>query len=144
VHVVGEVAQPGVVELPSGSRVTDALAAVGGASPSADLAGVNLARVLVDGEQVAVLAVGQAPVAAPDASSDSATGGGGPAAALLDLNSADEGDLDELPGIGPVLAGRIVEWREQHGRFRSVDELAEVEGIGPALLERLTPTVRVT
>lgn len=139
VHVVGQVAQPGIVTLPEGARVSDALTAVGGPSPSADLAVLNLARVLVDGEQVAVSAVGDAAAPAlPGPGADTA-GGGGP----LDLNTADAAALDELPGIGPVLAGRIVAWREEHGRFRSVDELADVEGIGPALLERLTPAVRV-
>ncbi|KGM02387.1 ComEA family DNA-binding protein [Cellulomonas cellasea] len=141
VHVVGQVARPGIVELPEGSRVTDALTAAGGPSSSADLAGLNLARVLVDGEQVAVVAAGEAAPAVP-----AGPGPGGEAASAagpLDLNTADAGALDELPGIGPVLAGRIVAWREEHGRFRSLDELADVEGIGPALLERLTPMVRV-
>lgn len=139
VHVVGHVAQPGIVELPQGSRVSDALTAAGGPSSSADLAALNLARVLVDGEQVAVSAVGEpAPATAPGPVADAAAGAG-----PLDLNTADAAALDALPGIGPVLAGRIVAWREEHGRFRSLEELAEVEGIGPALVERLAPSVRV-
>ncbi|MBB2921377.1 ComEA family DNA-binding protein [Cellulomonas cellasea] len=141
VHVVGQVARPGIVELPEGSRVTDALTAAGGPSSSADLAGLNLARVLVDGEQVAVIAAGEAATAVP--AGPGPGGGAASPAGPLDLNTADAAALDELPGIGPVLAGRIVAWREEHGRFRSLDELADVEGIGPALLERLTPMVRV-
>lgn len=128
VHVVGEVERPGVVHLPAGSRVTDALDAAGGATAGADLAAVNLARVLADGEQVVV----------PGPGSDDAADGG-----ALDLNRADAAALDALPGIGPVLAARIVAWRAEHGRFTSVDELAEVSGIGPALLDGLRGLVRV-
>lgn len=139
VHVVGQVARPGIVELPAGARVTDALTAAGGPSSSADLGSLNLARLLVDGEQVVVLAVGEAPPVAPPGPVADAPAGGAP----LDLNAADVTALDGLPGIGPVLAGRIVAWREEHGPFRSVEQLADVEGIGPALLERLASTVRV-
>lgn len=130
VHVVGQVRSPGVVHLPPGSRVTDALDAAGGATAEADLAAVNLARVLADGEQVVV--PGPQPAGALASGSDE-----------LDLNSADEAALDALPGIGPVLAARIVAWRTEHGRFSSVEELAEVSGIGPALLDGLRPLVRV-
>jgi len=128
VHVVGQVRRPGVVHLPPGSRVTDALDAVGGATPEADLAAVNLARVLADGEQVVVPGPHAAEASGPDE---------------LDLNSADAAALDALPGIGPVLAARIVAWRTEHGRFSSVEELAEVSGIGPALLDGLRDLVRV-
>lgn len=143
VHVVGSVGAPGVVRLPAGSRVTDAVAAAGGALPDADLAGVNLARVLSDGEQVVV------PAAADGAGSPGVTPGAGPgtaggaASGVLDLNAADADALDALPGIGPVLAQRIVAWRASHGRFTSVDELAEVTGIGPTLLAGLQDLVRV-
>lgn len=137
VHVVGQVAAPGVVELPAGSRVADAVEAAGGATAGADLAAVNLARVLVDGEQVVVPAPGQAAPAA------AAGAGGGGGDGLVDLNTADAAELDTLPGIGPVLADRIVAWRAEHGRFTTVDELAEVSGIGPALLSRLRDLVRV-
>lgn len=128
VHVVGQVRRPGVVRLPSGSRVTDALDAAGGATADADLAAVNLARLLADGEQVVV--------PGPHAGEESGTD-------ELDLNSADAAALDALPGIGPVLAARIVAWRTEHGRFSSVDELAEVSGIGPALLDGVRGLVRV-
>ncbi|GIG19966.1 hypothetical protein Cch01nite_06900 [Cellulomonas chitinilytica] len=135
VHVVGAVVAPGVVRLPVGSRVVDALAAAGGATADADLAALNLARVLVDGEQVVVPLPGEVVPAAATPSSAAAPG-------LVDLNSADAGALDELPGIGPVLAQRIVEHRDER-RFTSVDELGDVPGIGPTLLERLRPLVRV-
>ncbi len=132
VHVVGAVRHPGVVTVPSGSRAVDAVAAAGGAAEDADLAGVNLARPLSDGEQVVVPAAGDPSVPA-----------GGSAGGALDLNSADAGALEALPRIGPVLAERIVAWRTEHGRFSSVAELAEVPGIGPTLLAALDGLVRV-
>lgn len=135
VHVAGSVAEPGVVVLPAGSRVHDALDAAGGPTAAADLAAVNLARPVVDGEQIYVPAPGERPPAA-----SSATVG---EPAVLDLNAATADDLDGLPGIGPVLAGRIVDWRTEHGRFTAVEELGEVSGIGPALLGRLRDRVRV-
>ncbi|MFC4614288.1 ComEA family DNA-binding protein [Cellulomonas algicola] len=144
VHVVGAVTAPGVVGLPDGARVADALAAAGGAAADADLSTVNLARVVVDGEQVVVLRVGEQPAAPLPTSA----GGGGASAAgsapagLVDLNTADVTALDALPGIGPVLAQRIVEHRAEHP-FTTVDELADVRGIGPALLETLRSSVRV-
>jgi competence protein ComEA len=136
VHVAGLVVNPGLVTMPSGSRVGDALAAVGGALPDADLDAVNLARVLVDGEQVLVPAPGTA-VAAPAA--PGVSGGGG----LLNLNSATAEQLDALPGVGEVLAGRIVAWREENGRFSGVDDLGEVSGIGPKLLDGVRDLVTV-
>ncbi len=138
VHVVGQVRRPGIVTLAAGARVTDALAAVGGLLPAADTAAVNLARPVVDGEQIVVPRPGEAPVSA-----GAGGGTGGPAGAVIDLNSADAATLDELPGIGPVLAERIVEWRAAHGRFTDVDELTEVDGIGPALVAKLRDRVRV-
>lgn len=130
VHVVGQVNRPGVVSLPAGARVMDAVDAAGGATPAADLAGLNLARVLADGEQVVVPGPGDV------------AEGVGPAPGV-DLNRADAAALDALPGIGPVLAERIVSWRSAHGRFSTVDELAEVAGIGPALMAGLRDLVRV-
>lgn len=132
VDVVGEVAGPGVVRLPTGSRVVDAVASAGGATSRAQLSALNLARVLVDGEQIVVPRRG-AKAAAPAATS-SADG-------LVDVNTADATALDALPGIGPVLAQRIVDTRAKHP-FSSVDELADVPGIGPSLLSRLRPLVR--
>ncbi|MFD0484006.1 helix-hairpin-helix domain-containing protein [Kineococcus sp. GCM10028916] len=136
VHVAGRVATPGLVTLPGGSRVGNALAAVGGPLPDADLDAVNLARVLVDGEQVLVPAPGQA-AAGPAVASGS--GDGGP----LNLNAATAEQLDALPGVGEVLAGRIVAWREENGRFTSVDDLGEVTGIGPKLLDGVRDLVTV-
>lgn len=141
VHVVGQVRHPGLVRLAPGSRVADALDEAGGATRRADLAAVNLARAVVDGEQVFVPAPGQSPPA--QAPSGSGAAGASPAPqSPLDLNTADESQLDALPGVGPVIAGRIVTWRSEHGRFSSVDELTEVSGIGEATLEKLRPLVR--
>ncbi|AEE46498.1 Soluble ligand binding domain protein [Cellulomonas fimi ATCC 484] len=135
VHVVGAVSAPGLVELDAGARVADALSAAGGTSADADLALLNLARVLVDGEQVVVPRVGEAPAPAASGSAPAAPG-------LVDLNTADAAALDGLPGIGPVLAQRIVEHRSD-APFTSVDDLADVRGIGPALLDQLRDLVRV-
>lgn len=139
VHVVGEVASPGVVTLEPGARVADAVAAAGGATASADLTAINLARVLADGEQVVVPAPGQVVAGAPSFG----TGAGGGGDGLVDLNQADAAAFDTLPGIGPVLAERIVSWRDEHGRFTAVEELTEVTGIGPALLAGVRDLVRV-
>ena len=139
VHVAGAVRRPGLVELPAAARVADALDAAGGPTRNAELASVNLARPLVDGEQLVVLARGQhAPLAAP------APGGPGAASnAPIDLNTATLEQLDTLPGVGPVLAQRILDWRTEHGRFSSKEELREVSGIGEATYADLEPLVRV-
>ena len=140
VHIVGQVAHPGLVTLPAGSRVADAIRAAGGALPTADLAGVNLARVLVDAEQVRVPKPGEW---VPSSSGGAPTGGGSGSGGLVNLNAATLSDLDGLPGIGPVLAQRILDWRTEHQRFSSIDELGEVPGIGPKLLAQLRSKVRV-
>ncbi len=136
VHVVGQVVSPGVVHLPTGARVTDAIAAAGGATAAADVSAVNLARVLVDGEQVLVPRPGEV-VTPPQRAAE------GAADALTDLNSATLTELDALPGIGPVLAQRILDWRAAHGQFADVEELAEVPGIGDSVLAGLRERVRV-
>ncbi|PFG43656.1 competence protein ComEA [Isoptericola jiangsuensis] len=147
VHVVGQVASPGLVTLPAGSRVADALEAAGGATRKADLAQLNLARTVVDGEQVHVPAPGETPpVATVPGAGTSATGAATADAAPgapVPLNTADVTTLDTLPGVGPVLAERIVAWRDTHGPFTSVDELTEVSGIGPSVLEGLRDLVVV-
>jgi competence protein ComEA len=157
VHVVGRVRHAGVVRLPAGARVEQALAAAGGPRRDADLTRLNLARVLVDGEQVWVPRPGEAngpdvvgpvgfPVGSGPGGSGSRGGGSGSAGAALapvNINTATLADLDTLPGVGPVLAQRIVDWRTQNGRFTSVDELGEVSGIGDAVLARLRPLVRL-
>ena len=129
VHVAGDVHAPGVLTLPAGSRVGDAIEAAGGVTRPKAADSVNLARPLVDGEQILVGAQGVA------------QGGGGDAG--VSLNSADAAALEALPGVGPVLAKRIVDWRTANGPFRSVDELGEVSGIGDALLGQLRPLVRM-
>ncbi|WP_071045825.1 ComEA family DNA-binding protein [Microbacterium sp. UBA3394] len=126
VHVSGAVAGPGLYVLADGARVMDAVAAAGGFTGDADSAAVNLARPIADGEQLHVPAKGEAPVPA----TGSASGGAGP----IDLNTADVAALETLPGIGPTLGGRIVAWREENGRFTSVDDLLAVPGIGEKLL----------
>jgi competence protein ComEA len=141
VHVTGAVRRPGLVELPGGSRVDDAVAAAGGATRKADLASVNLARVLVDGEQIVVLRRGG--VAAPGVAPAPSTGGAASPGQPVDLNSATLEQLDGLPGVGPVLAQRIIDWRSKHGRFSSVDELTEVSGIGERTFADLRALVRV-
>lgn len=136
VQVVGQVRRPGLVTLPLGSRVADAVAAAGGLVRGGSSGGLNLARVLADGEQVVV---SPDAVAAPGPASTE----GGASPVVVDLNSATASDLDTLPGVGPVMAGRILDWRTAHGRFTSVDQLREVSGIGARTFERLKPHVRV-
>ena len=138
VSVVGRVVRPGLIRLPDGTRVADALAAVGGALPGTDLIGLNIARRLSDGEQ---LLVGVAPpLGQPADSVASATSG---ASRVVDLNAATLEQLDGLPGVGTVTAQRILEWRAAHGRFTSVDQLREVSSIGQARLAHLKGLVRV-
>jgi competence protein ComEA len=143
VAVAGRVRRPGVVTLPAGARVIDALRAAGGALPGADLGLLNLARRLSDGELVAVGVPG-----APDSGTPAAAGGatsaaGGAGPTPVDLNTATADQLDTLPGVGPVLAQRIVEWRAAHGRFDSVDQLQDVAGIGAAKFAQLRDRVTV-
>ncbi len=148
VDVAGRVTRPGVVRLPAGSRVVDAIDRVGGVLAGTDTTGVGLARVLVDGEQILVDGRPGPPpvVAAPapgTAGSSPAGGGGGAQSGPIDLNSASSEQLDGLPGVGPVLAGRIVQWRTEHGPFRSPEQLGEVTGMGDKRLADLLPLVKV-
>jgi competence protein ComEA len=147
VHVVGQVGAPGLVGLPEGARVAEAVAAAGGALPDADLAGLNLAEVVQDGAQVRVPSPGEVPVAAPGGGPAVGAGAGGGAGGgtggAVDVNLADATQLQTLPGIGPVLAERIVGWRTEHGAFGSVDDLQDVPGIGPAVLSRIRDQARV-
>ncbi|QIK71098.1 hypothetical protein G7070_00845 [Propioniciclava coleopterorum] len=142
VHVVGAVAHPGVVSLPEGARVEDAIAAAGGLLPEAKPGDLNLAEVIADGAQVAVGDAGR-----PGGEVRAGTGGGGAApgtpGAKLDLNRATAEQLEALPGVGPVTAAGIMAWRAEHGRFTRVEELQEVDGIGAKTLEKLAPLVRV-
>lgn len=145
VSVVGAVLRPGLVTVPAGSRVADAVAAAGGHRPEADMLTLNWARPVADGEQVVVGIGGAAPVGGvlPADGAPPTAGALGEAAApgRVSLNSATEADLDALPGVGPVTAAAIVAWREENGPFASVEQLAEVTGIGPARLEKLTELV---
>ena len=136
VHVSGLVAHPGLVELPTGARVADAVEAAGGVTRPRAADSVNLARILVDGEQVVVSL-------SPPVAGGAVATGGRPATGPVDLNLASPAALEALPGVGPVLASRIVAWRLANGSFRSIEELAEVSGIGAAVLEQVRPLVRV-
>jgi competence protein ComEA len=142
VDVAGAVVRAGVVRLAGPGRVVDAIAAAGGAVPNADLDQVNLAAKIADGDRIYVPRRGESPPPAPSAgstSSASASAQSGP----VDLNSASPEQLDALPGVGPATAKAIVEYRTRHGRFRTVDDLLSVPGIGPAKLATLKPLVRV-
>ncbi|WP_444962954.1 helix-hairpin-helix domain-containing protein [Nocardiopsis sp. M1B1] len=136
VHVGGEVSDPGLYTLPSGSRVADAVEEAGGALPDADLDLLNLARPLVDGEQVLV----GVPVPAGAGVTEGGPQGTG---GLVDINRADRALLETLPGIGTVIADNIVSYREEHGPFRSVDDLLDVDRIGDKILADLEPHVTV-
>jgi competence protein ComEA len=143
VHVVGAVRRPGLYRLREGERVADAVARAGGATKKADLTALNLAAPLVDGTQVLVPPRASA---APGAGPVSPSGGVGAAGtpgvqAKVSLGTATLEQLDELPGVGPVTAQKIVDYRTTHGPFRSVDDLDEVPGIGPATIEDLRDLV---
>jgi len=135
VHVLGAVRTPGLYRLDIGARVVDAVAAAGGLAEDADLDAINLARPVADGEQLRVPRVGEGPVAAAPGPS----GGGAPA--RVDLNTATVEQLDALPRIGPAIAARIVEWREQNGAFTSADDLLQISGIGDATVDGLRDLV---
>ena len=154
VHVLGAVRHPGLVRLPAGARVADAIKSAGGLRDDADPDELNLAQPLDDGVQVVVGThrhpegevrssgggtSGTGSTASSGGSGGSAAGSG----ASVDLNQASVEQLDTLPGVGPVTAQKIVDWREQHGRFTKADELQEVDGIGPKTYARLAPHVRV-
>lgn len=158
VSVVGLVRTPGLVTLAPGARIADAVQAAGGATNGADTTGLNMARPLADGEQIVV---GLAPVSGqPTALGSSVVAGATPTSRtpaprpgpgsvkpkpgeVVDLNTATVEELDALPGVGPVTAAAIVAWRQANGKFTSVDQLADVEGIGPARLDKLRALVRV-
>ena len=141
VDVAGKVRRPGIATLPLGSRVVDALEAAGGARRGVRLGTLNLARVLTDGEQVVVGQQG-VPGVAPSAAASPGTGGGAAGSTpMVNLNSATQAELEELPGVGPVTAQAILTFRSEQGAFTAVDELLEVSGIGDATLAELAPFV---
>lgn len=133
VHVSGAVRSPGLVALPAGARVVDAIAAAGGPAPTADQSGINLAARVADGQQVVVPKRGAAPA--------SPSGTAPAAGSTVSLSSATAEQLETLPRIGPALAARIIAYREAHGGFSSVDELGQVGGIGPKTLAGLRALV---
>ncbi|MCV7382675.1 ComEA family DNA-binding protein [Mycolicibacter longobardus] len=158
VSVVGLVHKPGLATLSPGSRIADALSAAGGALDGADTIGLNLARPLVDGEQIvvglapptgqpvlgsSVGAASPAPDAPRTSTAPTPAGPPGSGGEPVNLNTATVEQLDALPGVGPVTAAAIVAWREAHGKFTHVDQLGDVDGIGPARLEKLRALVRV-
>ena len=136
VAVTGKVRNPGLVTLPPGARVADAIEAAGGVLPGTDLGYLNLARKVTDGE---LIVVGATP---PPGTTDQ-TGPAGEGNGKVNLNTATLQELDSLPGVGPVLAQRIIDYRDQHGGFRSVEELRKVDGIGPSRYEELKDLVTV-
>ncbi len=157
VHVAGAVKKAGIVELSRNSRVHQAIAAAGGATPAADLNRLNLASVLEDGQKIYVpsrgeaaspeAAVGGAPseggAGGPATSGETGGGGGSAPGGKVNLNSAGAEELEELPKVGPVLAQRIVDWRKEHGPFKTVEEVDAVDGVGPKMLEALLPLLTI-
>ncbi|MEW2431310.1 ComEA family DNA-binding protein [Micromonospora sp. NPDC047644] len=138
--VAGKVRKPGLVRLPAGSRLADAVQAAGGALPGVDVALLNPARKVTDGE---LIVVGVTPPPVAGGAAGPAAGGTAPAAGPLNLNTATLAQLDALPGVGPVLAQRILSHRDQHGGFKSVGDLRQVDGIGDARYEQLKDLVTV-
>ncbi|WP_156222874.1 helix-hairpin-helix domain-containing protein [Pseudactinotalea suaedae] len=141
VHVAGAVLEPGLVQMPAGARVAEAIEVAGGPAEGADLDALNLAAPVVDGQQVYVPREGEN--IPPTTSGGTGAGGSQPGGGLVNINTADAVALEALPGIGPALAERIIAWRAENGPFPSVDALTNVSGIGPAILARLQDKVTV-
>jgi competence protein ComEA len=129
VHVSGAVNRPGLVTLPAASRVADAIAGAGGATTGADLAGLNLASSVRDGDQIVVPLVGAEPM--PGQATDRG----------IDINRATATELEDLPGVGPILAARIVAYRDLHGPFAVIEDLLDVGGIGEAKLAAMRDSI---
>ena len=136
IDVQGEVKRPGVYELPINSRVNDAIKSAGGANKNADLSYLNQARMLKDGEQIYVEKKVNSSAGANRKTSTTFNG-------ILNINRATAKELDKLPGIGPVIAGRIIEYRKVNGAFQSIDDLRKVQGIGASILEKFKSKIRV-
>jgi competence protein ComEA len=139
VHVAGAVSAPGVYDVRGPARVIDAIDAAGGPAPEAELDSLNLAAPLVDGQRVYVPVVGEIVAPASDGSALADPSASGP----IDLNTTNAAELEQLPGVGPATATAIIEHRDEHGPFASVDDLTDVRGIGPAKLEAIRDLVRV-
>jgi competence protein ComEA len=155
VHVLGAVRKPGLVTLTAGSRVQDAIAAAGGLTAKADPGELNLAQAVTDGQQIVVgttkkpagevrngTAGGSSGGAGPGGSGTAGSGTGG-SGLPVDLNTASQAELEGLPGVGPVMAGKILAWRSENGRFSRVEELQEIDGVGPKTYAKLAPLCRV-
>ncbi|WP_156135167.1 ComEA family DNA-binding protein [Arthrobacter sp. L77] len=156
VYVTGAVATPGVITVPAGTRLVEIIERAGGALPEADLEGINLAGIPTDGQHIHLLAVGEEPrpgvgeppVPAPASGPGPRTGpeaGGadGASPGIIDINTATLAQIETLPGVGPVLGQRIIDWRDEHGPFAQAADVDAVPGIGPALLEGMLPLVTV-
>lgn len=129
VHIVGEIVAPGIYELDSGARIVDVIFAAGGFSEKADQASVNLAREVTDGEQVVVFRVGQAPSSTMGGAGSTLSSG----ESLISLNRGSQAELEQLPGVGPALAARIIDWRTANGGFKKKEDLLNISGIGDKL-----------
>ena len=154
VHVLGAVRKPGLVTLPSGSRVQDAVAAAGGLTAKADPGELNLAQAVTDGQQIVVGTKNKPAGEVRNGTAGGSSGGAGAGAGSggsgaggrgqpVDLNTASQAELEELPGVGPVMAGKILAWRTENGRFSRVEELQEIDGVGPKTYAKLAPLCRV-
>lgn len=148
VHVLGAVRKPGLVTLATGSRVQDAIAAAGGLAAKADPGELNLAQAVTDGQQIVVgtknKPAGEVRNGTAGGSAGGGAGGSGTGSGqLVDLNTAGQTELEELPGVGPVMAGKILAWRTENGRFSRVEELQEIDGVGPKTYAKLAPLCRV-
>ena len=143
VHVLGAVRRPGLVRLPESSRVQDAIDAAGGLTHRADPGELNLAQLLNDGQQVVIGTTRDPAGEVRDQPGSAGTASGGSPTGAVDLNRADQSQLEQLPGVGPVTAQAMLTWRQQHGRFNRIEELQEVDGIGPKTYAQIAPHVRV-
>jgi competence protein ComEA len=156
VHVLGAVRKPGLVSLGAGSRVQDALDAAGGLTRKADPGELNLAQPVTDGQQILVGTRSEPHGEVRDGTGGSGgSGGSGPGGAAtgdgsageegqpVNLNTATQGQLEELPGVGPVMAGKIIAWRTENGRFSRIEELQEIDGVGPKTYAKLAPLCRI-
>lgn len=156
VHVAGQVRHPGVYTVSSGARVADAIKAAGGMASGAHPGRLNLAAPVCDGCQIWIPSRGDGTVTAPGeaaggmkgqgsepSGAGAAAGGSSAAGTLINLNTAGQSELESIDGVGPVMAGRIMAWRQEHGRFTSVDQLREISGIGPKTFEKIKPHVSV-
>jgi competence protein ComEA len=143
VHVIGEVAKPGVVSVPGDARVQDVIAAVGGFTDKADPAQLNLAAAISDGMQIVIGSKKKPQGEIRGGAATSAATGSGMTGAKISLNQASQSELEALPGVGPVMAGKIIAWREEHGQFTSVAQLQQISGIGAKIYAQIAPNVAI-